>query len=122
MIRFVDSSKVKIIKFRMVFRDKDGNIEFRFRPEPEHSSLLENFVDHRFEFIGEDLFLFQDKNGNDVYEGDIIEHCGYDENHPLRKIEISEELDWFDSGYGWRVHYNLCSVKIGNKYEQKTNE
>jgi hypothetical protein len=129
---------MKEINFRFVFKHKEnGNVHF-FKASIKNGEMVTTYdymiyyhYNKNWELIAQDLFLFQDKNGNDVYENDIVKYKDKEHTIDSKMQETSETMteccgcyDYSTYTYGWHigeVGIDLC-VKIGNKYEQKTNE
>lgn len=59
----------------------------------------------------------KDKNGKEIYEGDIIEFEGYDNGEVIFDEKIAGYVIRFPNGSAWRSF--TTSVVIGNIFENK---
>ena len=94
----------------------------------EYSHMIDKYLFHRDGYAPSDLKLMQytglkDKNGKEIYEGDIID---YEDKHGLTQ-DFTEEVVWIDDKYncGWGTESSdqvwaevaRQSEVIGNIYE-----
>lgn len=122
------------IKFRWVFKNKE-NGEFKYS-EGSIIGLMQNkvpayYVEEKFEFVSQDLYVFTDKNDVEVYEGDIIQDSRgglltytvktFEKQVLWYEPDTTQEHAYVINGYALPQLPKFCE-KIGNKYEQNKDE
>lgn len=121
---------MRTIRFRKVFKDRGDRLYYlhyeilknTWNWNPYH--LLSELTDpYKYQFVGQDLYIFTDDEGNDVYENDIVYQGRYKE-----KVWIKPEYVYGSNIYGWffdTIDMNIVDrkdwpvKKVGTKYEEE---
>jgi len=119
----------RLIKFRLycphnkeMYYDDDENFELRIKdgefsyiPIDDDSYCFYSNIDDNLEYECLNIIPMQftglyDKNGKEIYEGDVVSYTQHLFNTPVEKFPIkTKEVKWLD----WEAKWNLLETNAG---------